>query len=156
MKLTAVLAGLVCMTGLAAHAQTIGPPAPAAPAPPPAAPCSLVVENGADYAETPLFGFNPAVTAVALPAPPAQPKPVMVTCTRLTIIPEVTDYRVLAEMHLPLAIRAGGRTLLLGSAEGHFQVGVQDGAVTPEERTALQDRMDQMQVALEASLSKKK
>jgi hypothetical protein len=153
MKPIAAIASLLCMTAVAAQAQVVGPPPAAAPAP---APCALVVESGAQYAETPLFGFDPAVSSTPLPVPPAQPKPVLVRCTRSTIIPEVSDYRVLAEMHLPLAIAAGGRTLFLGSAEGRFQVGVQDGAVTPEEKTALQDRMDQMQTAMDARSAARK
>ena len=96
MKSIAAIAGLVWLTAVAAHSQTAGPPSPAAPAAPAPAPCALVVENGAQYAETPLFGFNPAASATPLPVPRAQPKAVLVRCTRLTIIPEVTDYRVLA------------------------------------------------------------
>jgi hypothetical protein len=105
--------------------------------------------------QTPLAAFDTAITTLPLPMVPATANAAMVLCHRDTIIPEVNDYRVLAEMHLPLAIQAGPRTLFLGSAGDHFQVGVQDGVVTDAEKTALQDRMDQMQTALEKSVAKK-
>jgi hypothetical protein len=147
------VAGLVSATAAAAHAQGKVAPAPA-PAPQPAASaaparsCSLVVTqaNGA-YTETPLAGFDPAVTSAPLP-PVTAANAVMVVCDRTTIIPEVTDYRVLTELRLPLSIRAGQRALFLGAAGGKLQVGLPDGQVTPQDTKALEDRLAEMQTAM--------
>jgi len=47
-----------------------------------------------------LPGFDPAVTSTPLPAITAAGS-VMIACMRPTIVPEVTDYRVLTELRLP-------------------------------------------------------
>ena len=146
------VAGLVSTTAAAAaDAQAKAAPAPAPQPAAPAAPvrsCSLVVTqaNGA-YTETPLAGFDPAVTSAPLPAVTAA-NAVMVVCDRTTIIPEVTDYRVLTELRLPLSIRAGQRALFLGAAGGKLQVGVPDGQVSPEDTKALENRLAEMQTAM--------
>ena len=155
MKRAAIaIAGLVCSTAAVAHAQgqTAPSPAPATAAPAAATPsCSLVTKNGEQYVETPLAGFDPAVTSRPLPPAPPAGSGAMVLCKRATMIPEVTDYRVLAEMHVPLAINAGPKSIYLGAAEGRLQIGMPDGqTVTPAETKALQDRLDQMQSALQA------
>jgi hypothetical protein len=72
----------------------------------------------------------------------------MVVCNRATIIPEVTDYRVLTELRLPLSIRSGPKTLFLGAAGGKLQVGLPEGQATPEDTKAVQDRLDEMQSAM--------
>ena len=153
-RVALVIAGLACAT--AAHAQ-----APAASAAPPAAAaepprfCALVTKTGDQYAETTVPGFEPALTSLPLPAVVA-PGAVMVVCNRTTIIPEVTDYRVLSELRLPLSIRAGRRTVFIGVSGGRLQIGTPDGqTVTPEETKALQDRLDQMQTAMAAKLPQK-
>jgi hypothetical protein len=80
----------------------------------------------------------------------------MVACIRATIIPEVTDYRVLTELRLPLSIRAGQKTLLLGASAGKLQIGLPDGPTTPEETKALRDRLDEMNATMAASAPKRK
>jgi len=97
---------------------------------------------------------SPAVTTAPLPAVTVA-NPVMVLCNRTTIIPEVTDYRVLTELRLPLSIRAGQRTLFLGAAGGKLQVGLPDGQVTPEETKTLEDRLAEMQTAMAKPAPKK-
>lgn len=165
------IVGLLCLTAAAAHAQVpsqrAAPPAAApaptqapaqAPAPaaaaPPARSCSVVTQANGAYAETPLAGFDPAVTSAPLPAVTVA-NPLMVLCNRTTIIPEVTDYRVLTELRLPLSIRAGQRTLFLGASGGKLQVGLPDGQVTPEETKTLEDRLDEMQTAMAKPAAKK-
>ena len=158
------IAGLVCMTGSAAHAQSqnvqpSGPPAPVAPVAPaaPGAPvraCALVTQAGDKYAETPLAGFDPAATGQPLPAVTAAGA-VMVVCTRTTIVPEVTDYRVLTELRLPLSITAGGKTLFLGASGGRLQAGAPGGQLSPEDSAAVSARLDQMEAAMAAASAKK-
>jgi len=163
------LAGLLCLTAAAAHAQAPsqglrrpqGPPAGAPPAASPAAPaapaasaapvrsCSLITQANGAYAEVPLPGFDPAITSAPLPAV-TMANAIMVLCNRATIIPEVTDYRVLTELRLPLSIKAGQRALFLGATGGKLQIGLPDGQVTPEETKALEDRLAQMQTAMAA------
>jgi hypothetical protein len=151
-RVALAIVGLISITAVTAHAQGKAAPAPAAPTPAaPAAPvrsCSLVVtQANGDYSETPLAGFDPARTSAPLPAVTAI-NAVMVVCDRTTIIPEVTDYRILTELRLPLSIRAGQKALFLGAAGGKLQVGLPDGAVTPEETKVIEDRLAEMQTAM--------
>jgi len=140
------LAGLICIGACAAHAQA---PAPAAPAPPaPDAPCALMSKIGDQYLTTPLAGFNPAITSVPLPTPPANAASTIVMCNRATIVPEITDYRVPLEMHLPLAIKAGDKSLFLGINKGKLQLGVPDGQSSAEEMQSLRARVDEMDLAM--------
>jgi hypothetical protein len=170
--------GLVCMMAGVAHAQqglgaarppgppagpgasravtpapAPAPPAPAAIAPAAAAPaapdrsCVLLTQAGDQFIDTPLAGFDPAVTSTPLP-PVTITGAVMVVCNRATIIPEVTDYRVLTELRLPLSIKAGQKTLFLGVSGGKLQVGMPDGQATPEDTKAVQDRLDEMELAM--------
>jgi hypothetical protein len=115
----------------------------------------LVTQTLGQYTEIPLAGFDPAVTSQPLPAVTA-PGAVMVACLRTTIVPEVTDYRVLTELRLPLSIRAGQKTLLLGASAGKLQIGLPDGPTTPEETKALRDRLDEMNAAMAKAQPKKK
>ena len=149
------IAGLLCMTAAAAHAQgpAAAPPASAAPAAPVRS-CSVVNQANGAYAETPLPGFDPALTSAPLPAV-TMANALMVVCNRTTIVPEVTDYRVLTELRLPLAIRSGSKTVLLGVSGGKLQVGLPDGQVSPEETKALEDRLAEMQTAMAKPAAKK-
>jgi hypothetical protein len=175
-RVVLAIAGLLSMTALAAHAQgptqglrrapapPAGAPAPAAPAPaasaPPAAPaaparaCFVVTQANGAYAETPLAGFDPAVTSAPLPAVTVAGA-LMVVCNRTTIIPEVTDYRVLTELRLPLAIRTGAATVLLGASGGKLQIGLPDGQVSPGDTKALEDRLAEMQTVMARPAAKK-
>jgi hypothetical protein len=113
-----------------------------------------VSQVGAQYAETPLAGFDPAVTTAPLPAVTA-PGAVMVVFLRTTIVPEVTDYRVLTELRLPLSIKAGQKTLFLGASGGRLQVGTPGGEISPEDAAAVHARLDQMDAAMQAKPAKK-
>ena len=152
------VAGLACLTAGVVHAQApaapVSPPASTGPAAPERS-CVLVTQALGQYTEIPLTGFDPAVTSAPLPAVTA-PNAVMIACLRTTIVPEVTDYRVLTELRLPLTIRAGQKTLLLGASKGKLQIGLPDGAAAPEETKALQNRLDEMNAAMAAARSKKK
>jgi hypothetical protein len=177
MKLVAItVAGLVCMTAGAVHAQgakaqvreapaagapkPVTPAAPAASATPTASAagdrsCVLVTQTGDQYVEQPLAGFDPAVTSQPLP-PITAPNAAMIVCIRTTIVPEITDYRVLTELRLPLSIRAGQKTLFLGASGGKLQAGTPEGEATPEDTKAIQDRLDEMDAAMAQALAKKK
>jgi hypothetical protein len=171
MKRAAVIAGLILLAASAAQAQgptlsgrvngAIGGPLgggdaasdrtprrgpPRDPAPP-AAGCVLMSKAGAP---TPLPGFDPAKTSTPLPQPQADP--MMVMCDRTTVVPQVTDYRVLLEMQLPLVIRVGDRLLVVGAKDGQFQFSMERGAATPAETAALDARRDEMQKAAGAKL----
>jgi len=151
------IAGLLCLTAATASAQGVTTPAAPTAAAAPAAPvrsCSVITQANGAYAETPIAGFDPAVTTAPLPAVTVA-NPLMVLCNRATIIPEVTDYRVLTELRLPLSIKAGQRTLFLGAAAGKLQVGLPDGQVTPEETKTLEDRLGEMQTAMAKPVANK-
>ena len=153
MKRVAIV-GLVWFVASIAHAQapaTVGPPASAAAAAAPAAAessCVLMVKVGDQYLANPLTGFNLANTAKPLPVPQADANATLVMCNRATIVPEVTDYRVPFEMHLPLAIKAGDKSLFLGINKGKLQVGVPEGQSSPDEVKGLSARIDEMQLAM--------
>jgi hypothetical protein len=164
--------GLVCCAGAAAHAQ---PAAKAATAPtgpnvsaaragvagpaqgpalpgPSAAPapegCQLVSKAGEQYVESPLVGFEPGITSKPLPVVQANSGAAMVLCNRSTIVPELTDYRVLTEMRLPLAIKSGAKTLFLVVKDGQLQFALPDGDATPDEMKALSARQTEMRTAM--------
>lgn len=147
--------GLSCMTASVAQAQSPAapPPAPAAPAPPQRS-CMLVTQINGKYLDIPLAGFDPAVTSAPLP-PVTATGAIMVVCNRATVIPEVTDYRVLTELRLPLSIRAGQKTVFLGASDGKLQAGMPQGEATPEDTAALSARLDQMEAAMQAKPAKK-
>jgi hypothetical protein len=144
--------GLVCFTGAAAHAQ----PAPAqaqgpalsGPAAATAGSCQLVSKAGDQYVESPLVGFEPQTTSKPLPVVQANSGAQMVLCNRSTIVPELTDYRVLTEMRLPLAIKSGAKTLFLGVKDGQVQFALPDGDATPDEMKALSARQTEMRTAM--------
>src|SRR5215469_11191016 len=77
----------------------------------PYASCRLFI--GDSYAQSPLPDFDPANTRKPLAPPPPDLNARVVVCIRTTIVPVLYDYRVLAEMHLPLYIRAEGRIAAL-------------------------------------------
>lgn len=115
--------------------------------PPPADGCVLVSKAGA---QTPLPGFDPAKASTPLPQPSADP--MMVLCDRATIVPQVTDYRVLLEMQLPLVLRVGPKLLVVGAKDGQFQFSMERGVATPAETTALDARRQEMQKLAGAAL----
>jgi hypothetical protein len=157
-RVVLTVASLACMAAGGAQAQVVaGPPAPGAPAAPAASerPCFVVAQALGQYSEIPLTGFDPAVTSQPLPAI-TTPGAVMIMCVRTTIVPEVTDYRVLTELRLPLSINTGQRSLLLGASAGKLQIGLPDGPASPEETKALQNRLDEMNAAMAQAQSKKK
>jgi len=173
-----VVIGLVCFAGAAAHAQpaakgtpTTGPnvsaaragvagpaqgPSLSGPAAAPAAEgCQLVSKAGDQYVESPLVGFEPRVTSKPLPVVQANSGAQMVLCNRSTIVPELTDYRVLTEMRLPLAIKSGAKTLFLVVKDGQLQFALPDGDATPDEMKALSARQTEMRTAMAAKTAAK-
>ena len=118
------------------------------------APCVITTKIGDQYFESPLAGFDPTNPA-PLPALGANSGAVMVACARSTLVPEISDYRVLTEMRLPFAIKAGAKTLFIGVKGGQVQFALPDGDATPEEMTAIRARRDQMQAALQAKTASK-
>lgn len=148
--------GLVWFAAVAAaQAQTVGPPQAGQPmvniAP---TPCTVSSKIGEQYLESPLAGFDPTAPG-PLPVLPANSGAVMVVCSRDSIVPQVTDFRVLTEMHLPLAIKSGAKTLFIGLKEGRLQFAVPDGDATPAEMGALSARRDEMQAAMAAKVARK-
>jgi hypothetical protein len=142
-RLVCAIVGLACMTAvpLCAQAQAGPPPAVGGSS------CTLVTKSGDQNVETPLPGFDPGKNT---PLPPSAGG-IAVVCTRATIIPEVSDYRVLSEMHLPLMINARSKTILLRLSGGGVELGMPEGQeATPDETKALKDRLDQMAAAMRA------
>jgi hypothetical protein len=165
-----VVVGLAWLAASAAQAQTTGPAPAPAPAPsrpvqgpalpgagPPAeaiAPCVVSTKVGDQYLDSPLVGFDPAAPG-PLPVLQANSGAVMVACARSSLIPRVSDYRVLTEMHLPFAIKTGDKTLLIGVKGGQVQFAFPNGDATPEEMTTLRAVRDQMQSAMTAKTAAK-
>lgn len=94
--------------------------------------------------------FDPSNKAVPLyPADPAE-KIEAVMCERKTLVPEPTDYRVISEMRLPLAIRSGTVTVWLGAENGRLSVQIPAGAVSAADQQAIKARVDELQTAMQA------
>lgn len=143
-RLVCAIVGLACMTAAPLHAQGQAVQAPAAAG----SACALVTKSGDNNVETPLPGFDPGRNT---PLPPVPPSGVAVVCDRATFIPEVADYRVLTEMHLPLMINAGSKTILLRLSGRGVELGMPEGQeATAEETKALKARLDQMAEAMQA------
>ena len=168
-----VVIGLVCFAGAAAHAQpaargtqaptgpnvsaaragVAGPvqgPTVSTPAAVAEGSCQLVSKAGDQYVESPLNGFEPKDVSKALPGVQANSGAAMVLCNRASLVPELTDSRVLTEMHLPLAIKSGGKTLFLVVQNGQLQFALPDGDATPDEMKALSARQTEMRTAMAA------
>ncbi len=111
--------------------------------------CALLSRTGGQYARVPLPGFDPSS-----PAPLSIEKPeggaAVVLCRRGTIFPEPTDYRVPAELHLPLAITDERRVLYLEIVDGKLQASLRKGHATPDEEAEVKARVDEMQAAMQA------
>jgi len=116
--------------------------------------CSLQVKRGDGYALLALSGFDPSDSSRPLGPLPPETNAVAVLCRRATIVPELADYRVLDRMHLPLALTDGKRVLWLVIVNGQLAVYFPEGKATPEELPVLQQRVDQMQTALQATKRK--
>lgn len=100
------------------------------------------------FAFVELPNFDPSVLSVPLVSPNPAHNASAVICHRSTIVPLPDDYRVLVEMHLPLALQAGHSTLWLMLVSGQLEVQFKEGQATPDEMRALQARLDQMQTAI--------
>ena len=110
--------------------------------------CALLSKTGDRYARVPLPGFDPAS-----PAPLSVAKPeggsALILCRRATVLPELSDYRVPAELHLPLALTDERRVLYLEIVDGRLQASLRRGQASPEQEAELKARVDQMQAALQ-------
>lgn len=97
-----------------------------------------------------LPSFDPSILSIPLTPPSSAENASAVICQRTTIVPRPDDYRVLTEMHLPLALRTDRTTLWLMIESGQLKVRFKDGQATPDEMRAVQERLDEMQSALQS------
>jgi hypothetical protein len=110
--------------------------------------CKLMVKRADQFTLVELPDFDPAVLSVPLVPPSPAENASAVICQRTTIVPLPDDYRVLTEMHLPLALSTDHATPWLMIEAGQLKVQFKDGEASPEEMRALQARLDEMQTAL--------
>jgi hypothetical protein len=143
------LARLGC-AGLAAVALLGTACAQAQTTPPARPPCSLMVKGIDGYVFVPMRNFDPSNKAVALhPIDPADHVDAVI-CERTSLVPEPTDYRVISEMQLPLAIKAGGATVWLGASEGRLTTQVATGQVSDADQQAIKARVAELQASMDA------
>ena len=109
--------------------------------------CALLSRTGDHYARVPLPGFDPSSPG-PLQAPRPEGSTALVLCRRGTVFPELTDYRVPAELHLPLALTDERRVLQLDIVGGKLQASLRRGQLAAEQEAALKARVDQMQAAM--------
>ena len=114
----------------------------------PGSSCELMVKRAGAFAFVELPNFDPSVLSVPLVSPNPTENASAVICHRSTIVPLPDDYRVLVEMHLPLALQAGQTTIWLMMVSGQLEVQFKEGQATPDEMQILQARLDQMQTAI--------
>ncbi len=109
--------------------------------------CALLSKTGSQYARIPLPGFDPGS-----PAPLSIAKPdggsALILCRRATVLPELSDYRVPAELHLPLALTDERRVLYLEIVDGRLKASLRRGQASPEQEAELKARVDEMQTAM--------
>jgi hypothetical protein len=106
--------------------------------------CRLLVKDGDSFAWQELPGLDPANRSLPLSPPSADAHAQAVVCTRDSVVPEPTDYRVLLDMKLPLSLHVSGREpLWLELRNG--QLIVRAPNLSPEEAQATQDRVNEMQ-----------
>ena len=135
------LAAVALLGSACAQAQTASPAEP---------PCALMVKGIDGYVFVRMRNFDPSNKAVPLyPANPADSIDAVI-CERKSLVPEPTDYRVISEMRMPLAIRSGGVTVWLGAENGRLSVQVPAGAVNAADQQAIKARVDELQKAMEA------
>ena len=135
------LASVALLGSARAQAQTAPPAGPS---------CTLMVKGIDGYVFVRMRSFDPSNKAVPLhPADPAD-RVEAVMCERKTLIPEPTDYRVISEMHVPLAIRSDAVTVWLGAENGRLVVQVPAGAVNDADQRAIKARVDELQKTMEA------
>lgn len=115
--------------------------------------CALLSRTGDQYARVPLPGFDPSS-----PGPLQVRKPegstALVLCRRGTVFPEPTDYRVPAELHLPLAITDERRVLQLDIVGGKLQASLRRGQLAPEQEAELKARVEAMQAQMDGGPAK--
>jgi hypothetical protein len=112
--------------------------------------CKLMVKRADQFTLIDLPDFDPSILSIPLLPPNTAENASAVICQRTTIVPLPHDYRVLTEMHLPLALRTDRTTLWLMIESGQLKVQFKDGQATPDEMRALQERLDEMQSALQS------
>ncbi len=111
--------------------------------------CSLLSRTGDHYERAPLAGFDPADPAApfAVKVPPGATA--LVLCRRGSVLPQITDYRVPAELHLPLDITDERRVVQIDIIDGRLQATFRRGQASPEEQAAVTARVEEMQAALQ-------
>ena len=112
--------------------------------------CALLSRTGDRYARVPLPGFDPATSPGPLSIAAPEGATALVLCRRGSIFPELTDYRVPAELHLPLAITDERRVLYLEIVGGRLQATFRRGVASPAEEAEVKARVEQMQAAMQA------
>ena len=115
--------------------------------------CALLSRTGGSYARAPLPGFDPSS-----PAPLSVKTPeggtALILCRRGTVFPQLTDYRVPAELHLPLALTDERRVLQIEIVDGKLQATLRRGQLVPEQEAALKARVEEMQAAMDGAAAK--
>ncbi len=117
--------------------------------------CALLSRTGERYARVPLPGFDPASSPAPLSIPTPEGATALVLCRRASVLPEMTDYRVPAELHLPLAITDERRVLYLEIVGGRLQATFRRGQASPDEEAEVKARVGEMQAAMDRGAASK-
>ena len=90
----------------------------------------------------PIQGYSIMAATPPLTAPPNQPRIDAIVCERPGLSISPNDYRVLTDLHVPLFIRAGERTVAMELDQGGVRLRFTNGAPLPEEMQGLRDALD--------------
>jgi hypothetical protein len=110
--------------------------------------CALLSRTGDHYARQPLPGFDTASSPAPLTVPNPEGATAVVLCRRGVIVPEMSDYRVLAEAHVPLALTDERRILFLELVDGKIRATLRRGQFMPGEQAAVDARVGELQAQM--------
>ena len=112
--------------------------------------CLLVSKMGDQLQRTPMPGFDPAK-----PGPLALPKVGgqmgMILCSGGTVLPEPKDYRVPAELKMPIGYTDGQKEFYLAADNGQLEFLFDTEGPPPIDQAKAQALLDQMQKAMAQS-----
>lgn len=107
--------------------------------------CAVLVQTGDGVQVQAAPGWT--VQGVSPPVLPAGIDNIVAAmCDRDSIVPDVSDFRVVTDLLLPFNIRSGGRIIVLEISNGQLRARFLRGALTEAERAALQAAMNDAQI----------
>jgi len=114
--------------------------------------CSVIVPHpgGEGFTHYPVPGYKVEDAVPPLSLPEGHPDTVMIACVRDTLVPVDNDFRVLADLGVPMMLSDGSTTIRLEFVEGRFRYRVVSGEIPETRVPALEAALDRGQQHLAA------